>query len=43
MSLQEDLALLEKQIGEFNDLHLSIVKVMGKNGMRKLKSNIDGK
>ena len=33
VSLQEDLALLENQIGEFNDLCLSIVKVMGKNGM----------
>ena len=40
VSLQEDLAQLEKQVGEFNDLRLSIVKVTGKNSMRKLKSKV---
>jgi hypothetical protein len=36
VSLQEDLAQLEKQVGEFNDLRMSIVKVPGKNSMRTL-------
>ena len=36
-SLRAELSVLEKQVGEFNDLRLSIVKVAGKNGVRKLK------
>lgn len=40
VSLQEDLAQLEKQVGEFNDLRMSIVKVTGKNSTRKLKSKV---
>jgi hypothetical protein len=39
-SLQEELALLGRQVGEFNDLRLSIVKVSGKNAVRKLKSKV---
>ena len=39
-TLQGSLSVLEKQVEEFNDLHLSIVKVTGKNGVRKLKSKV---
>ena len=39
-SLRAELSVLEKQVGEFNDLRLSIVKVAGKNGVRKLKSKV---
>lgn len=39
-SLRGDLSVLEKQVEEFNDLRLSIVKVTGKNGVRKLKSKV---
>jgi len=39
-SLQEELTLLGRQVGEFNDLRLSIVKVSGKNAVRKLKSKV---
>ena len=39
-SLQGELSVLEKQVGEFYDLRLSIVKVSGKNGVRKLKSKV---
>ena len=39
-SLQEELTLLGRQVGEFNDLRLSIVKVAGKNAVRKLKSKV---
>jgi hypothetical protein len=39
-TLQGSLSVLEKQVEEFNDLRLSIVKVTGKNGVRKLKSKV---
>ena len=39
-TLQGSLSMLEKQVEEFNDLRLSIVKVTGKNGVRKLKSKV---
>ena len=39
-SLQEELSLLGRQIGEFNDLRMSIVTVSGKNAVRKLKSKV---
>ena len=39
-TLQGSLSVLKKQVEEFNDLRLSIVKVTGKNGVRKLKSKV---
>ena len=39
-SLRGELSVLEKQVEEFNDLRLSIVKVTGKNGVRALKSKV---
>ena len=39
-SLQEELATLGRQIGEFNDLCMSIVTGNGKNTVRKLKSKV---
>ena len=39
-SLQEELASLGRQIGEFNDLRMSIVTGNGKNTVRKLKSKV---
>lgn len=39
-SLQEELATLGRQIGEFNDLRMSIVTGNGKNTVRKLKSKV---
>ena len=39
-NLRGELSMLEKQVEEFNDLRLSIVKVTGKNGVRKLKSKV---
>ena len=35
--LQQELGKLKAQVGEFSDLRMSVVKVTGKNGMRKLK------
>jgi hypothetical protein len=39
-SLRGELSVLEKQVEEFNDLRLSIVKVTGKNAVRALKSKV---
>ncbi len=39
-SLREVLSALKRQVEEFNDLHLSIVKVTGKNGVRQLQSKV---
>ena len=37
VSLQRELGMLKGQVKEFNDLRLSIIKVTGKNGVRKSK------
>lgn len=39
-SLQEEFRLLRRQVGEFNDLRFSVVKVTGKNSIRKLKTRV---
>jgi hypothetical protein len=39
-SLQEEVRLLRRQVGEFNNLHFSVVKVTGKNSIRKLKMKV---
>ena len=39
-SLQGELSVLEKQVEEFNNLRLSIVKVTSKNCVRRLKSKV---
>jgi lysyl-tRNA synthetase class II len=39
-SLQEEVQLLWRQVGEFNDLRFSVVKVTGKNSIRKLKMKV---
>ena len=36
--LRDELTTLGRQVEEFQDLRMSIVKVSGKNGVRKLKS-----
>jgi hypothetical protein len=36
-SLQQELDELREQVGEFNDLRMSVIKTTGKNGVRKLK------
>ena len=36
-ALQQELSEFKVQVGEFNDLRMSVVKVTGKNGVRKLK------
>ena len=36
-SLQRELGMLKEQVEEFNDLRMSVIKVTGKNGVRKLK------
>ncbi len=36
-SLQWELGMLKEQVEEFNDLRMSVIKVTGKNGVRKLK------
>lgn len=38
--LREELTLLERQLDEFNEIRLSIVKVSGKNSVRKLKTTV---
>jgi hypothetical protein len=36
-SLQQELDELREQVGEFNDLWMSVIKTTGNNGVRKLK------
>ncbi len=36
-SLQQELDELQEQVGEFNDLRMSVIKTTGKNGVSKLK------
>ena len=36
-SLQQELGILREQVGEFNNLCMSVIKTTGKNGVRKLK------
>ncbi len=36
-SLQQELEMLREQLGEFNNLRMSVIKTTGKNGVRKLK------
>ena len=36
-SLQEELEMLREQVGEINNLWMSVIKTAGKNGVRKLK------
>ena len=36
-SLQQELDELREQVGEFNNLWMSVIKTTGKNGVRKLK------
>jgi hypothetical protein len=36
-SLQRELGMLKEQVEEFNDLQMLVIKVTGKNGVRKLK------
>jgi len=36
--LRDELTTLGRQVEEFQDLRMSILKVSGKNGVRKLKS-----
>lgn len=38
--LREELTSLERQVDEFNEIRLSIVKVSGKNIVRKLKTTV---
>ncbi len=37
ISLQQELEMLREQVGEFNNLRMSVIKTTGKNGVRKLK------
>lgn len=39
-SLQQELDSLKRQVGEFQDLRMSIVKVNGKNSVKRLKSRL---
>ena len=36
-ALQKELSEFKAQVGEFNELRMSVVKVTGKNGVRKVK------
>jgi hypothetical protein len=37
ISLQQELEMLREQVGEFNNLRMSVIKTTGNNGVRKLK------
>ncbi len=37
ISLQQKLEMLREQLGELNNLWMSVIKTTGKNGVRKLK------
>jgi hypothetical protein len=37
ISLQQELEMLREQVGEFNNIWMSVIKTTGKNGVRKLK------
>lgn len=39
-SLKNELVTLKRQVGEFQDLRMSIVKVTGKNSMKKMKEKV---
>jgi len=39
-TLQNELVLLKRQVGEFQDLRMSIVKVNGKNSVKRLKARL---